>query len=593
MKVLKYLFLSLITFGFPCASYASENLGRETIDYVPIDKSKINVLDKIYSFEPPRTIIPRQSDFPEPKIPPQPQNPVIETPSISPPSSPSVPDIPGKIIIKEFHFTGNTAYSSEKLAELLSSFTNREISFSELISAEQLITNLYVEAGYLNSGAVIMAGQTFDPKGAIININIIEGSIKEIDISGLNRLNPNYVKSRLEIATAKPFNVNKLFESLQMLQLDPLIENISAELAEGIRPQESLLYVKATEADSLSFMPILNNGRNSSVGSFRRGLTIKQDNLFGFGDSLDVSYANTDGSNAVNGSYIIPVNAYNGKIRFSGGFNESTVIQEPFDVLNITGESQYYELSYSQPVIQKPSHELTLGLTLTVESSQSFLNGEPFPLSIGSDINGTTDVTALRFFQDWIVRKPNEVFALRSQFSLGIEALGATINQNLPDGTFLAWRNQAQYVRQLAPDTLFITRSDLQLANQSLVPLEQFYLGGLNSVRGYPQDIRLTDNGFLLSTEVWLPVLRVQNVMNNTNGVLQIIPFVDFGVAWNTGEFPTPTPNTLIGAGLGVQWQMGSNFSARVDWGIPLVHIDIDKKNWNDNGIYFNINAKF
>ena len=576
--------MSLISmiYLFSAPSYSLEltNLSGEVRD---------NLTD-FFSLEPPRPIIPRPYEFQPPEIPPQPQPPIVEP---EPPPPPDIPNIPGKIMIKEFKFVGNTAFSEQKLAKLLEPFTNKKITFAQLLQAEQIITNLYVEEGYINSGALISAGQIFDPQGAIATITIIEGSIKEIKVTGLTKLDPNYVKSRLEIATSKPFNVKNLYKALQLLQLDPLIKTISAELSAGVRREESLLLVRVTQADSLSLIPIFNNGRSPSVGSFRRGIRIREDNLLGFGDGIDVFYANTDGSNAVNGSYTIPVNPYNGKVKISGGFNSTKVVQPPFDVLDITGESDYYEISFSQPVVQHPEQELTLGLTFTLESSRSFLQGEPFPLSIGAEIKGNTDVTALRFFQDWTVRRTNEVFALRSQFSFGIEAFGATVNENLPDSRFFAWRNQAQYVRQLAADTLLVARTDLQVSSDNLVPLEQFYLGGLNSVRGYPQDIRVTDNGFLASTEVWLPVLRVEDIIDQTDGVLQIIPFVDVGIAWNTGIFPDPDPNTLVGVGFGVQWQMGSNFSARLDWGIPLVNIDIEKNTWNENGIYFNINSRF
>lgn len=591
MKLRKnYFLIKSLIIGF---SYCFLVKISHSAEPLTLPRFEQNQPDQLYSIEPPRPITPRPSEFPKPEVTPIPNPPLIDNqPKTTIPTN--IPDFNQKFTVSEFKFEGNTKFSNEQLAEKLKDFTNREITFAELLEAEQIINELYQDKGYINSGAVIEANQTIDPQKAVITITIIEGSIKQIEVRGLNRLNTDYIKSRLEIATTKPFNVNQLFEALQLLQLNPLIKNISAELAPSVNPAESILIVTANEAKSFYLTPIFNNGRNPGVGSVRRGVRIKENNLFGWGDGIDISYANTDGSDAVNGSYTIPVNAYNGKVRIAGGFSNTKIIQPPFDVLNITGNSEYYEIGYSQPIIEHPEQELTLGLTLSLQKSESFLDGEPFPLSLGADVNGNTDVTALRFYQDWIIRSPDEFFALRSQFSFGIEAFGATINEKLPDSRFFVWRNQAQYVRQLAPNTLFITRTDLQLSDNNLVSLEQFYLGGLNSVRGYPQDFRLTDNGFLLSTEVWLPIWEeAPNIFDDTDGVVQIIPFLDFGVGWNAGEFPNPNPNTLVGTGLGLQWQMGSNFSARIDWGIPLVNIDVEKRDLNSNGIYFNVNASF
>ncbi len=91
--------------------------------------------------------------------------------------------------------------------------------------------------------------------------------------------------------------------------------------------------------------------------------------------------------------------------------------------------------------------------------------------------------------------------------SLGLNLLNSTINQGTPDSRFLSWRGQGQWVRLLAPDTLLLVRGDIQLADGSLLPSEQFGLGGQETVRGYRQDALLTDNGTLLSTELRIPIL--------------------------------------------------------------------------------------
>jgi hemolysin activation/secretion protein len=87
---------------------------------------------------------------------------------------------------------------------------------------------------------------------------------------------------------------------------------------------------------------------------FGRGVRINQANLLGLGDGLEVSYANTDGSNEFNGSYTVPVNARNGTIRFAASAASTNIIEEPFDAVDIEGKSRTYELSYRQPIVEKP-----------------------------------------------------------------------------------------------------------------------------------------------------------------------------------------------------------------------------------------------
>jgi hemolysin activation/secretion protein len=104
-------------------------------------------------------------------------------------------------------------------------------------------------------------------------------------------------------------------------------------------------------------------------------------------------------------------------------------------------------------------------------------------------------------------------------------------------------------------------------------------------VRGYRQDALLSDSGLLLSSELRLPILRAPKM----GGVLQLTPFFEVGKAWNNNG-KNPSPSTLVGTGVGLLWKQGDNFSARLDWGIPLVSVEGEKRNLQENGIYFSIN---
>ena len=554
-----------------------------------IDPQKIDLgIDRTSQLaQLPNPILPREPELPPPE-PPQPPAPSPLQPTRPTPVESEIrPGILGTIKVDRFEFEGNTAFSDRELAEVTQQFAGREITFAELIAAEAAVTQKYVAAGYINSGAVIPANQTFPREGGVVKMRIVEGGLDEIEITGNRRLNSNYVRSRLERATRRPLNRSRLLEALQMLQLDPLIGNISAELQAGSRPENSRLEVRVKEADSFSAEVFADNNRSPSVGSFRRGVRINQANLLGLGDGLEVSYANTDGSNEFNGSYTVPVNARNGTIGFAASAASTNIIEEPFDRAQIEGKSRTYELTYRQPIVEKPDRTLALGLSFSRQESDTFLSGERFALSAGANERGETRVSAVRFFQEYVQRSSNQVFAARSQFSLGTNLFGATANDSGPDSRFLAWRGQAQYVRLLAPETLLIVRSDIQLADRSLLSLEQIGIGGVQSVRGYRQDLLLTDSGAIASAEVRIPVWRVPEV----EGLLQVAPFIDFGLGWNQSEEkPNPESDKLLGAGLGLVWQMGDRLNVRLDYGIPLINARSGDRTLQEKGLYFRIN---
>lgn len=537
------------------------------------------------------------SQQPPPFITPQPiPTPPLEEEQLPPPDElipqpqPSLPlepgDIPARIRVDRFEVVGSTVFSPEELAAVTAPFTGRELSFAELLQVRSAITQLYTDQGYITSGALIPPQTIAD---GVITIQVIEGRLEEINVTGTRRLNRAYVRSRLALASSQPLNVNQLLERLQLLQLDPLIETISADLQAGVRPGTSVLQVQVTEADSFNLDLGIDNDRSPSVGSFQRQIQFNQANLTGLGDGLVFSYANTDGSNELSGSYTLPLNPRNGTLQFAAGYVHSHVIEPPFDQLDIEAESRYYELTLRQPVFQSPTEEFVLGLVASHQESETELLNVPFPLSAGAnDVGesrvGETRVSALRFFQEWVDRSSEQVVAVRSQFSLGVDVLGATVNSDQPDSRFFAWRGQAQWVRLLAPDTLLLVRGDIQIADSPLVPLEQFGLGGAQTVRGYRQDFLLTDSGLSASVEVRLPVLRVTEV----EGLLQVAPFFDIGTTWNANGVNLD-PGTLAGLGVGLLWQQGDSLSARLDFAVPLVSVDARERTWQESGIHFSV----
>ncbi|MEA5600688.1 ShlB/FhaC/HecB family hemolysin secretion/activation protein [Nostoc sp. UHCC 0252] len=569
------------------SSISSSPLKAQAVDATQLPTSNFLLSQQLPSPQDVQPSIP--SPLPSPEL-PQPLPPPAE---LFPPSAPNpIPDepLPGNfpqtIVVEKFEVVGSTVFSLEELALATAEFTKRPISLTEVYQARSKITDLYVSNGYITSGAYIPP-QTI--KSGVVKIQVVEGKLEDIKVTGTRRLNPNYVRSRLAIATSQPLNRQRLLEALQLLQLNPLIQNLSAELSAGSRTGSSLLEVNVTEAKTFSSQIVLDNGRSPSVGSFRRRLQVNEANLLGLGDSLGAAYTNTDGSNSLDASYTLPLNPRNGTLTFNYGTTSSNVIEPSFKDLDIESASRYYELTFRQPIVQTPTQEFTLGLTASRRESDISWNLQPefspSLLSPGADEQGRTRVSALRFFQEWTSRNSREVIALRSQFSLGFDVLNPTINQNLPDSRFFAWQGQAQWARLLAPETLLLLRLNTQLASTSLLPLEQIGLGGQDSVRGYRQDYLLTDNGTFVSAEVQVPILRLPQI----DSTLQVIPFVDFGVGWNSSGRVNPDPNTLAAIGLGLRWSQSDRFTVRLDWGIPLISVDSNERTLQEQGLYFSL----
>ena len=511
---------------------------------------------------------------------------VLPTPGASSlPQRLSPENIPGKIVVKKFNIVGNRVLSPTEIDLAVQPYLFRPISFIELLEVQTAITQLYIDKGYITSGAFIPP-QIIEDR--TIKIEIVEGTVEAIKISGLNRLKESYIRSRLALATTPALNQDKLLNAIQLLQLDPLIANISAELSEGVNPGSSFLEVDIEEADSTEINLSIDNYRSPSVGTIRRQIELKQQNLLGWGDNFHVAYINTDGSDSLdNLSYTFPINPNNGEIEVVHSRTYSEIIEPPFDELNIETNIHRYDFTYRQPLLQTPKRLVTIGSTFSYKNSENTLMGSPFPLSRGADKEGKTKISALRFFQEYSTRDQQQVFAARSEFSIGIDAFDATINDNLPDSKFLIWRGQAQYFRLLTSKINLLLKLNVQLANDSLVALEQFSAGGGLSVRGYRQDILLGDNGVFFTAEIRNTLLKI----DEWDLSLELIPFIDFAKAWNSDNV-TINQNDLASLGLGLKLSISDRFNGRVDWGFPLIDVPTQGDSLQENGIHFSLEFK-
>ena len=513
------------------------------------------------------------------------------TPPISPSPPPVLPSPPTQnppnvtfpqdnlITIKKIEVLGSTVLQ-DKIADLVKSVEEKkQVTFGQLLQLRSDITQLYIQNGYVTSGAFVPNNQ--DLSSGIVKIQVVEGELEGIELGGLRRLQAGYVRSRLKRALSTPLNQKRLEEALQLLQLDPLISRVNAELTAGSTPGRNILKVTVKEAPALHAEVFAENNESPSIGSTQIGVSIADDNLLGFGDRFNFDYGITEGLNIYDISYAIPVNSNNGTVSFRYNNSDSRIIEAPFRSLNIRSEIQNYSLSYRQPLYRSPTSEFALGLALDLRRNPTFvLNNIPYSFSEGSQ-NGKSNVTVLRFSQDWVKRSANKVLAARSQFSLGVDAFDATTNNTGTDGRFFSWLGQFQWVQQLSPRTLLLTRFTAQLTGDSLLSLEKFSVGGLDTVRGYRQNQLVTDNGIVGSVELRFPPI-------SNYKAFQLAPFFDVGTAWNNRE-SNPSTNTLASLGLGLIWQPSRHLNLRLDYGIPLIDVNNRGDTLQDEGLYFSL----
>ena len=543
-----------------------------------------------------------------PQLPPQLPTPFPQEPPPFPEKAPGprptpppvlpAPPPPGKreplplirVFVKEIRVQGSTVFSEEELAKITVPYTNRELSAEDIEALRQALTLAYVNRGYVTSGAIIPDQSV---KDGVLIVQVIEGKLSRIDVEGTKWFFPSYLRKRIELGAAPPVNVNTLQDRLQLLQLDPRITRLNAELRPGITRGESVLNVRVTEADPINAWVELNNYVSPSVGEDHLITTLAHQNFTGHGDVLSVQYGRTEGVNPeLNVRYILPVTRYDTTIAFEFRKNDFKVVEDPFEMFDIKSQSNIVGMTIRQPLYRTPNKEFGIGITGEYLENKLTLGGEPTGFFLAGAPSGVSRVSALRFFQDWVNRSGQQVISAYSRFSVGLDVLGATGKNynvsNSQDSRFFSWLFQAQWARRFEPLKIqVLARGTVQLSNAHLFPLEQISVGGRYSVRGYRENTLVQDNAILLSLETRVPILR----SSLGEDIVLLAPFVDFGRGTNTNA-PSPDPDSLGSVGIGLIWNIMAGSRFEVYWGQELNHIPSQGGSLQDSGVHLQLVLK-
>ncbi len=503
-----------------------------------------------------------------------------------------------RFVLREIHFVGNTVFDDQQLQNIIARWLGREIAPIDLESIRFELAGFYRQAGYINSG-VLLPQQHI--QAGVVRYQIIEGRLSEIHIEGAGRLADRYLQTRLQTNPDEPLNQQELLDRFQMLLNDPLIERLNGTLKPGARPGESLLDLQVSRRQPYALNIGLDNYTPPSVGAYTGRLDGALRNLTGWGDLLDLNLNYSEGLQSLGSQFSVPIAAAQTRLNLNFQGSQARIVDSLLQPLNV--ENAFYHLSagLSQPLYLSTRRSFIVDGQFAYRYTRNALLGTDTGLSDGSEANGKSTVSVFRLSQNYLDKTLERVISLRSTFSVGADLLGATTHYGLtryvsngntlyyqePDSRFFSWLGQARFVQQLDPQgsELFM-RGDLQLAAQSLLPLERFALGGIYTIRGYRQNELVRDNGYALALEVRYPLLNPEHYAGNT---LKLVPFVDYGRAWNDRQ----AGQTLWSLGVGLQWQW-QLVNAEFYWAQAMNKAPVVKQQGDiqDSGIHFRLSFK-
>ncbi len=510
------------------------------------------------------------------------------------PGAPSDLSKPLNVFVKKIVVSGVTVFSQKEISEILQPYEGQEITSDKLSEVRIKLTQLYIKNGYKTSGAVIPDQKL---ENGVVRLHVFEGRLRKTKIRGHEWLRKSYIADRIALDTDPPINLDQLRDRLELLQQDPRVERVTADLKPAPKLGESDLNVTVQEASPFRMGLRVANDRSPTIGGIQGNIWLRHLNITGFGDTFNFGYSKTDGFDNYSADYSVPLSAYDTRLAIRYANSDANVIEDPFRQFNIRSRAETFGISMSHPFLQTLHQRFSLALAFEHRRSKTFQDGFPFSTTSGvpdsGKNKGESTISVVRLSQDWLDRRLDRVIAARSIFNVGIDAFDATLNPDgKPDGRFFSWLGQFQWLQRLPwLESQLLFRTDLHLASEALLPLEKFSVGGMYSVRGYRENLLVHDNGLAVSLEWRVPVFRLPIPglsISMDDGIVQLAAFTDFGWSEDIDQ-ATPQPSTIGSAGLGIRWDPSPKIHAEFYWGIPFRDVDNGNHNIQDSGIHFQV----
>lgn len=526
---------------------------------------------------------------PQEKIPPPYQLPQIESQSQDTPEDSST-----KVIVKDFVFEGNVSVPSDDLKSVAEAYLNKEITFADLKKLCRRVQSFYQLKGYFLVRVVLPPQEV---KDGIIKIQVIEGSIGRIEIRGNKRISSDFINRRLNFDPAKPgVRYNGLLESLILLNEYPSFD-VKTTLVKGQAPGTTDVMVDVTEHRRHTARMSIHNGGPRYVSDVIWGPQFEFYDALRTGDTINayVMYGSPANNLRVGGvRYAVPVNRHDTKV--SVGYNYSDFYaQREISDLGIRGVTQTVSLGVIHPLVRNMTTKIDLragfdykdikNYTLNNQSSHDRLR----VLDLGFDHSHRDNFNGRTF--------------VRNTLSFGIPHFLGGTDSNDPDssrfgagGRFTKFVVDATRVQNLPAAAILLLRGSFQLASETLPAAEEFHLGGMDTVRGYPQAEFLGDQGYFFNIELRLPPYpfagkQVPFIKKPWKEFMQFAVFFDHGAASRKSILPGEFKDrSLSGVGLGLRFFINDDASLDMDWGFPVG--GNDTSDGSDSAFYVKFNMK-
>lgn len=463
--------------------------------------------------------------------------------------------------VQRIDVEGNTIISTEEMRRMTAPYEGRELTPSDLTQLVNKINETYRLKGYLTSLAFVPPQ---DLERGVITVKVLEGMIGDMEVTGNKYFKAKVISRRIAEKPGDSLNIPKLEkELLQINRTEPY--RLKATLTPGDRTGETNVKLEVKEQQPFQVALLADNAGRPGIGTYRYGTELTDRNVTGRGDRLNARWMMGAGQQLLSSGYTLPVGNRGAEVSALFGFSHVNVDLASLGIKNqplLIGNSYNYGMLYSRPFDRERVWVGDVGIN--ARRASSFFDGEK---TRSNDIRSAT--LGLNFDK---YDRFGRSFA-RVQTTFAPQWLGANTS-------FFKLENYATRVTRLPKNNLLILRGYSQWSPDALPPIEQFQLGGINSVRGYSQGLLIGDRGYNVGAEWRWPIPMMSHISPRLDQRLQGALFFDYGQVFmdkSNRNFLAGISNSkhrtsLMGAGVGLRAHLSDRMQGYADFGFGLVN---------------------
>ncbi|WP_447979648.1 ShlB/FhaC/HecB family hemolysin secretion/activation protein [Candidatus Nitrospira bockiana] len=462
-------------------------------------------------------------------------------------------------MVHAFRITGVSVIPLRDLHAVLAPLVGTALAVADLQRAADSLTDEYRRRGYTLAKAYLPEQEVRD---GIVEIAVLEGMLGEVRVVGHTHYSSEFVERGFwRVKQEAVVRYETLEEALLLLNDHPNLY-VTASLEPGRKVATTDVVATVRDERPVHVTVDYNNFGVPFISRNRFGAGVEIGNLLVEGSLLRVGGIIGDNPDRLLfqiGSFLLPLTRYGTRLVLSAS-NGRFDVGGQLASLQINGTIKTYDISVDHPIIRSRFQNLRAEAGFASKDNELFMLGQVTAddhlrmLKIGITYD-RTDVAGRSFFSVYGFQGLGEMLG-------GMGDNHALASRQGADNRFTKAVVSAGRMHGLVSDLYAVVRATGQIATGPLPIIEQWLLGGPDSVRGYQLGEHLGDEGYSVNLEVRLPITRR----------VELLAFLDNGaVRVRNPAAGEQRFHSLTGVGPGLRLTLPDyDVALRFDVGFPI-----------------------